>query len=140
MRNHSKGEEGQGLVEYGLILILVAVVVVFALATFGRRLSIVYEEINCAFTNFPAQSGPLTISASGRSDPDTVWMTFNLTSAAEVTFTDLPSGFTETYDLSPQQYTWYSDDDSGQGFASHGSGLITARTPDGAYVCGPYPE
>ena len=105
MRIHLKGEQGQGLTEYGLILVLVSIVVVVALATFGRRLRIVYEEINCAFTGYPVHSGPLTITAPGRTDADTVWMTFNLASASQVGFTDLPSGFSESFYLSPQQYT-----------------------------------
>lgn len=38
---------GQGLVEYALILVLVAVVVVGALAIFGGTLAGVYESIQC---------------------------------------------------------------------------------------------
>ena len=139
MRIYSKGEQGQGLTEYGLALVFVALVVIFALSLFGRRLSIVYEEINCAITSFPSQSGPLTILASGRTDNDTVWMKFNLSYSSEVTFTDLPSGFTETFYLGPQQYIWISDDESGQGYSTTRPGLITARTQAGAYVCGSYP-
>jgi len=105
--------KGRGL-PIMVTLALAAIVVLVALAPFGRRLSIVYEEISCAFTNYPAHSGPLTIAASGRIDSDTVWMTFNLSSSSQVVFTDLPSGFSETFDLGAQQYTWYSDDDSGQ--------------------------
>ena len=48
MRTHSKGEQGQGLLSYALILVLVAIVVVVALAAYGSRLSFIYEEINCA--------------------------------------------------------------------------------------------
>ncbi|MGB3717666.1 MAG: hypothetical protein WA996_24845 [Candidatus Promineifilaceae bacterium] len=139
MRIHSRGEQGQGLLSYALILVLVAIVIVVALATYGRHLSYMYEEINCAFTGYPEKAGPLTISAVGRTDNDTVWMKFTLASMSEVTFTDLRSGFSETFDLSPQQSTWLSDDDLGQGHAGNRPGLITARIADGSYVCGQYP-
>ena len=139
MSIHSKGEQGQGLTEYGLILVVVSIVVIVALALFGRRLSVVFEEINCGFALYPSASGPLTIAESGRTDADTVWMRFNLGSASQVTFTDLPSGFTETFNLSVHEYVWISEDESGNGYATSRSGLITARTPGGAYVCGKYP-
>ena len=38
-------EEGQGLVEYALILILVAMAVVGVLAVFGRDIEQVYENV-----------------------------------------------------------------------------------------------
>ena len=139
MRIHSRGEQGQGLLSYALILVLVAIVVVVALATYGRHLSFLYEEINCAFTGYPDKAGPLTIASVGRTDTDTVWIKFSLASASEVTFTDLRSGFSETFDLGPQQNTWLSDDDSGHGHAGTRPGLITASIADGSYDCGQYP-
>lgn len=39
----------QGLVEYAIILVLVAVVVVGVVTTTGRRVSSTYDEINCTF-------------------------------------------------------------------------------------------
>jgi Flp pilus assembly pilin Flp len=39
------GEEGQGLVEYGLLLGLVATSVMLAVATLGARLLLTYGEI-----------------------------------------------------------------------------------------------
>jgi|1185.fasta_scaffold711318_2 pilus assembly protein Flp/PilA len=39
-------EEGQGLVEYGLILVLIMVVVVAVLTVFGGKVSSMYSSIN----------------------------------------------------------------------------------------------
>ena len=39
--------QGQGLVEYALILVLVAVVVIGVLTTLGGRTSQVFDQINC---------------------------------------------------------------------------------------------
>lgn len=41
-------ERGQGLVEYALILVLVAIVVIAILAALGPTVGQVYEEIACA--------------------------------------------------------------------------------------------
>jgi pilus assembly protein Flp/PilA len=42
-------EEGQGLVEYGLILVLVAVVIVVALAFLGDELAQLFSRVAEAF-------------------------------------------------------------------------------------------
>ena len=42
-------EEGQGLVEYGLILVLIMVVVVAVLTVFGGKVSNMYSSINSGF-------------------------------------------------------------------------------------------
>ena len=42
-------EEGQGLVEYGLILVLIMVVVVAVLTVFGGKVSDMYSSINSGF-------------------------------------------------------------------------------------------
>jgi Flp pilus assembly pilin Flp len=46
------GEEGQGLVEYCLVLLLVAVGLVGALSTFGSGLNVQYQSIVSAFPSF----------------------------------------------------------------------------------------
>jgi pilus assembly protein Flp/PilA len=42
-------EEGQGLVEYGLILVLIAVAVVVLLAVLGTQLSDLFSRVAAAF-------------------------------------------------------------------------------------------
>jgi pilus assembly protein Flp/PilA len=39
-------EEGQGLVEYGLILVLIAIVVIVILSTVGKRVNNVFSNIS----------------------------------------------------------------------------------------------
>lgn len=39
-------EEGQGLVEYALILVLIAVIVIFMLKGTGREVNALYSKIN----------------------------------------------------------------------------------------------
>ena len=44
-RGDHAGQRGQGLVEYALILVLVAVVVVTVLATLGTRITTVFTDV-----------------------------------------------------------------------------------------------
>ena len=45
-------EKGQGLVEYALILVLVAIVVIAALMVLGPLIGNVFSEINSSLTGF----------------------------------------------------------------------------------------
>ncbi|HMQ30167.1 MAG TPA: Flp family type IVb pilin [Chloroflexaceae bacterium] len=46
LRSFFAKEEGQGLVEYALILVLIAIVVIGILTVLGGRVSQVFSEIN----------------------------------------------------------------------------------------------
>nr|PZM91734.1 MAG: Flp family type IVb pilin [Thermocrispum agreste] len=46
LRSFFAKEEGQGLVEYALILVLIAIVVIGILTLLGNRVSAVFSEIN----------------------------------------------------------------------------------------------
>ena len=46
LRNFFAREEGQGLVEYALILVLIAIVVIGVLTVLGGKVSSVFEEIS----------------------------------------------------------------------------------------------
>ncbi len=50
MIHRSPREEGQGLVEYALILVLVAVVVIAALTLFGNDLLALYQDVYDRFS------------------------------------------------------------------------------------------
>ncbi|HEX6290744.1 MAG TPA: Flp family type IVb pilin [Herpetosiphonaceae bacterium] len=50
LRNFFAREEGQGLVEYALILVLIAIVVIAILTLLGQQVSSVFETINGALT------------------------------------------------------------------------------------------
>lgn len=45
VRNWLEGEEGQGMVEYGLIIVLVALAVVLALTAVGGQLNSTFTNI-----------------------------------------------------------------------------------------------
>ncbi|GAC1541839.1 MAG: hypothetical protein NVS4B8_22650 [Herpetosiphon sp.] len=46
LQNFFAREEGQGLVEYALILVLIAIVVIGVLTVLGKKVSSVFSEIN----------------------------------------------------------------------------------------------
>ncbi len=46
VRSFFAREEGQGLVEYALILVLIAIVVIGILTLLGQRVSTVFSQIN----------------------------------------------------------------------------------------------
>jgi len=46
VRSFFAKEEGQGLVEYALILVLIAIVVIGILTLLGQRVSSVFSQIN----------------------------------------------------------------------------------------------
>ncbi len=48
LRKWFKDEEGQGMVEYGLIIGLIAIVVIGALALLGPKIKEKFDEINAA--------------------------------------------------------------------------------------------
>ena len=48
LRNWFKDEEGQGMVEYGLSIGLIAIVVIGALALLGPKIKEKFDEINNA--------------------------------------------------------------------------------------------
>ena len=50
VRSFFAHEEGQGLVEYALILVLIAVVVIAILSLVGNQVSNVFSSINSAMT------------------------------------------------------------------------------------------
>ena len=55
LRKWFKDEEGQGMVEYGLIIGLIAVVVIVALVALGPKIKEKFDEINNAIDS--AQAG-----------------------------------------------------------------------------------
>ena len=48
-----KDDSGQGMVEYGLIIALIAIAVITVLTTLGGRLRGVFTRMNNALTNLP---------------------------------------------------------------------------------------
>ncbi len=48
LRNFFANEEGQGLVEYALILVLIAIAVIVALGLLGTRVDAIFDRIGDA--------------------------------------------------------------------------------------------
>lgn len=46
----SPKEKGQGLVEYALIIVLIAIIIIVILAILGSRISTVFSQISSALT------------------------------------------------------------------------------------------
>lgn len=46
----AKDEEGQGMAEYGLILVLVSIAAIVALGALGDQLGVIFDEITAALT------------------------------------------------------------------------------------------
>lgn len=46
MKEFIRNEEGQGMVEYGLILALVAVVVIVALSAVGNKIGAIFNKVD----------------------------------------------------------------------------------------------
>jgi pilus assembly protein Flp/PilA len=51
LRTFFAREEGQGLVEYALILVLIAIVVIGILTVLGNQVSTVFSNINSGLNN-----------------------------------------------------------------------------------------
>jgi pilus assembly protein Flp/PilA len=50
LRSFFAKEEGQGLVEYALILVLIAIVVIGILTVLGNRVSTIFSQVNSGLT------------------------------------------------------------------------------------------
>ena len=53
-----KDEEGQGMVEYGLIIALIAIVVIVALVALGPKIREIFDKTNDALDAAEATSAP----------------------------------------------------------------------------------
>jgi pilus assembly protein Flp/PilA len=57
MKNFFKDENGQGMVEYGLIIALVAIVVIVALTKLGPAVSNIFDSATKGLTDATKPSG-----------------------------------------------------------------------------------
>ena len=55
--NWFKDEEGQGMVEYGLIIALIAIVVIVALAALGPKIRDIFNRTNSALGTAEPSTG-----------------------------------------------------------------------------------
>jgi pilus assembly protein Flp/PilA len=122
-------EKGQGLVEYALILVLVAIVVIAVLLILGPQIGSIFSRVNTVL------GGGTLISASterhGGGHGNDVDITVTVIRATTVTVTDSQSG--QTTDLSCSStcsHTFTSIDDAGE---------ITVTTLEGDSITVSYP-
>ncbi len=106
---------GQGLVEYALILVLIAVVIIVILTLLGTQVNMVFARILLQLEHPGNYSGdPVTVSnISANADTDCLMGTCNITSSANVSL----SGATG----SPEVCVRFSD--------SNGGGGVTCGSP-----------
>lgn len=91
MNRHLSQQRGQGLVEYALILVLVAVVVIAALTVLGPQVGEVYSQIISAMGgNGPLES--VTAARTGGGNGNDVVVTIQVSESTTVTVTDSQSG------------------------------------------------
>ena len=66
LRNWFRDEEGQGMVEYGLIVGLIAVVVIVALVALGPKIRDMFQEVNDEIDALPSDgAAPAATNAAG---------------------------------------------------------------------------
>lgn len=66
-KNLKNKEKGQGLVEYALILVLVAIVVIAALMVLGPTINSVFGRINASLSSVAGSAAPFSQMCSGYS-------------------------------------------------------------------------
>ena len=57
LRKWFKDEEGQGMVEYGLIIALIAIVVIVALVALGPKIRDIFDKTNDVLDDATAEAG-----------------------------------------------------------------------------------
>jgi pilus assembly protein Flp/PilA len=64
LSSKKKNEKGQGLVEYALILVLVAIVVIAALMILGPIIGNVFSKVNTSLSTVSIDSGAAAVAAA----------------------------------------------------------------------------
>ncbi len=129
MKSHNSQEQGQGLVEYALMLVLVAMVVMGILTVLGPQVGDVYSRIIVAlsFGNGPITG--VTAERTGHGEGNDVVVTVTVSEDSTVTIKDSQSGQTHTMSCSGScSYTL-----TGVG---HDSGSVSATADGGGMSAG----
>jgi pilus assembly protein Flp/PilA len=130
MKSHHLQEKGQGLVEYALLLILVAIVVMGILTILGPQVGDVFSRVIVALSP-PSADNPLTgVTAvrTGHGHGNDVVVTATVSENTTVTVTDSQSGqsFSMSCSNSCQQTMTGVGHHSGTVTATAGSGSLSA--------------
>jgi Flp pilus assembly pilin Flp len=73
LTSRKKNQKGQGLVEYALILVLVAIVVIAALLILGSNIGNTFGKVNSSLSGLDAAAAPIVIPPTATPVP--VWTT-----------------------------------------------------------------
>jgi pilus assembly protein Flp/PilA len=125
MHSTNSEERGQGLVEYALILVLVAIVVIGILTLLGPQVRDVYNQINWALGG----GGVIESATAVRTGNDTgndVEVTVTVSAETDLTVRDLQSGQSTTLTCSGTCTTMFTS-------VGFNAGTITIST-DGGYA------
>ena len=133
MKKFPLREEGQGLVEYALILVLVALVVIGILLMLGPVVGNVFSNVVVAFQGVAA-SGPITsVSAqrTGGGHGNDVVVTVTVSTSTTLTATDSQSGHSTNFTCSGtcQRTITGVGDAAGTITVTGGGGTATAGYP-----------
>lgn len=127
MKSHDLQEQGQGLVEYALLLTLVAIVVMGILTVLGPQVGDVFSRITVALS-LPSEDNPLTgVTAmrTGHGEGNDVVVSVTVSNNTTVTVTDSQSGHSSSMSCSSScQHTF-----TGVG---HDAGTVTATAGSGS--------
>jgi len=111
-----KNQKGQGLVEYALILVLVAIVVIAALMILGPIIGNVFSDINSSLSTVSMDGAGTNGTTSSLTDEQTIVLNHVCGKYSGSTFTVDSSG-------------WISSSNSGLDGGNEG------RIPAGTYSC-----
>ena len=126
---------GQGLVEYALILVLVAVVVIVSLMVLGPTVGELFSHVKTAL-EFGASEDTVADAAAGRtgqSNGNDLRVTFRVLTDTTVQVTDSQSGQTQEVACSAGSCSVTLT------AVGHAAGTITITTPDGRTTTIEYP-
>jgi len=132
MMRYLRRKKGQGLVEYALILVLIAIVVIVILATLGTQVQLIFARIVFSLENPGQTAGPpvsvasMSLNASASCDPDLGCT--NIRATAAVSLSDgVSAPVTIRFTASNGQSVTVTGNSSGSlGNSGPGGGSVTA--------------
>ncbi len=129
MKSHNSQEQGQGLVEYALLLTLVAMVVMGILTVLGPQVGDAYSRVIAALSSGDSPITGVTAARTGHGEGNDVNVTVTVSENTTVTVTDSQSGQSFSMSCSGScQHTF-----TGVG---HHAGTVTATAGSGSMSAG----
>lgn len=129
MKSHNSQEQGQGLVEYALLLTLVAMVVMGILTVLGPQVGDAYSRVIAALSSGNGPITGVTAARTGHGEGNDVNVTVTVSENTTVTVTDSQSGQSFSMSCSGScQHTF-----TGVG---HHAGTVTATAGGGSMSAG----